>query len=163
MDIDDRSIGIVASIAALGGMVVAHVVQIFRSGRGQGILEGRISEHHSKIQAQAERLDHYATRLENMQNEFDEKLGVWFHKIDDRVQSIESQFITPTGDPRFVTHAEHKVMQHNCQLHLVSEMGHLNSSIINVQADVNKLAEKIELLTTSVAVLSITRDSNIST
>lgn len=153
-DVDDKSLGVATSIIAIIGLVVSHIVQVFRSGRKQGKLEGKLEEHDSAIGAQGERLDHYVQRLETMQNEFDEKLGVWFNKIDSRIESIESQFVTSNGEQRFVSHTQHEVMQQTCQLHVLSEIGHVNTSLLAVNKDVNILTEKIEGLTASVAVLS---------
>ena len=82
MDLDDKSIGVAASLVAIIGLVISHVIQVFRTGKEQGRLEGKLAEHDDAIHAQGERLDHYVSRLETMQTEFDEKLNVWFQKID---------------------------------------------------------------------------------
>ena len=155
MDIvDDKSLGVAATVIAVIGLVVSHIIQVFKTGKEQGKLEGKIAEHDDVIHAQGERLDYYAKRMETMQSEFDEKLNVWFTKIDGRIESIESQFVTANGEQRFVSHKQHEVMQQTCQLHVLSEIGHVNTSLQGVRKDVNNLTEKIEGLTASVAVLS---------
>lgn len=158
MDIDDKSLGVAATVVAVVGLVISHIVQVFRTGKEQGRIEGKIAEHDEALHNQAERLDGYAVKLETMQSELDDKLNVWFEKIDGRIESIESQFITTNGEPRFVSHKQHEIMQAQCQLHVLSEIGHVNNSLQEVREDVNVLTDEIKGLTAGVAVLSDRKD-----
>lgn len=154
MDVENKTFEYLAGGVGLLSLLIAHIWQVFKTGKEQGRLESKITEHDDALTAHGERIDHYATRIETMQTEFDDKLNTWFHKIDGRIGSIESQFITSNGEQRFVSHQQHEVMQQSCQLHVLSEIGHVNTSIKDVRKDVHTLTEEIKGLTKSVAFLS---------
>ena len=152
MDVTENQLGVAATIIAVVGLVISHIVQVFRTGKEQGRLEGKIAEHDDVLLKQSKRLDSHANKLETMQSELDDKLNVWFNKIDGRIKSIESQFVTTNGEPRFVSHKQHEVLQAQCQLHVLSEIGHVNTSLQEVRKDVSILTDEIKGLNANVAV-----------